>query len=311
MAIWGYRNFYAALENMASEGSEFTFGYFSLVVVSALVATGGLLSNSTAIIVGSMCIAPFLGPSRAVCIGAVYQKWTAVARGLIKQTVGLVAVGSTLAFLATLAFRQFAPGITVTPEVIARTFPTLSSLYLAILVAIASGAAASLAIIANPKIVTGPMQQLIDVMIGTEIAISLIPPAAVGGIGFAFNQPEISLQALGLLAINVVCLDFIAMLLLHLRGINLKLLQIEKKMKETAEKIINETVNAVEISTDVTLQSYSNASVTVRIEASEGQHNEPKLLAEKISAGIRDETGISNKVKIVILPVSAHTSSAT
>ena len=44
-------------------------------------------------------------------------------------------------------------------------------------------------------------------MVGAEIAVSLIPPAAVVGIGFALNQPEISFQALGLLAINVVCLE--------------------------------------------------------------------------------------------------------
>lgn len=308
MVIWGVKNFYATIENLSEEGSEFSFGYFALVVAAALLATGGLLVNSIPVIIGSMCIAPFLGPSRAVCIGGVYQKWNTVAKGLVKQIVGLLAIGSTLGFFVTMAFQQFAPDITVTTEIIARTFPRLSSLYLAVFVAITSGVAASLALIAIPKIVTQPMQQLLDVMIGAEIAISLIPPATVVGIGFAFNQPELSFQALGLLVINVICLDFIAMLALYLRGFDLKLLQLEKVIGETTEKIINEAVSVEEISTEVTLLSHKKADVLVRLEASEGQCEAPQLLAERISVEISKETGISNKVKIMTIPVCIYTS---
>jgi uncharacterized hydrophobic protein (TIGR00271 family) len=303
MDVWGVKNFYVSLEGICEEGSEFTFGYFALVVVSALIATGGLLSNSIPIIIGSMCIAPFLGPSRAVSIGGVYKKWKQVARGLAKQTIGLLGIGSTLAFLATMSFKQFAPGITVTTTIIARTFPTLTSLYLASFVAIASGAAASLALVANPKIVSLPIQQLIDVMIGTEIAISLIPPAAVVGIGFALNAPEISLQALGLLVINVVCLDFIAMSVLYVRGVRLERLNFEKKIRQITEKIINEHVKADEISMEVTLQGFRKTDVLVRVEASESQCETSKSVAEKISAKISEETGMSNRVKVLILPV--------
>jgi len=308
MAVWGVKNFYATMEDLCEEGSEFSFGYFALVVAAALLATGGLLVNSIPVIIGSMCIAPFLGPSRAVCIGGVYKKWKTVGKGLVKQIVGLLAIGSTLGFFVTMAFQQFAPEVTVTTEIIARTFPTLSSLYLAGFVAIASGVAASLSLVAIPKIVTQPMHELLDVMIGTEIAISLIPPAAVVGIGFAFNQPEVSFHALGLLVINVICLDFIAMLALYLRGVDLKLLKLEKVIRERTEKIINEVVKVDEASTEVTLQSRQKADVLVRIDASEGQCESPQLLAEIISAEISKETGISNKVKIVTIPVCVHAS---
>jgi len=303
MGVWGVKNFYVTMENLSEEESVFSFGYFAIVVASALLATGGLLVNSIPVIIGSMCIAPFLGPSRAVCIGDVYQKWKTVGKGLVKQIVGLLAIGSVLGFFVTMSFQQFAPGITVTPEIIARTFPRLSSLYLAVFVAVASGVAASLALVAKPKIVSQPMQQLLDVMIGAEIAISLIPPAAVVGMGFAFNQPEISFQALGLLVINVTCLDFIAMLALYLRGVNLRLLQLEKTIRQTTEKIINDVVNADQISTEVTLQSNNKADVFVRIEASEGQCESPQLLPDRISAEIIKVTGISNKVKIMTIPV--------
>jgi uncharacterized hydrophobic protein (TIGR00271 family) len=308
MPVWGVKNFYVALENICEEGSEFTFGYFSLVLVAALLATGGLLVNSIPVIIGSMCIAPFLGPSRAVCIGGLYHKWKTAAKGLVKQIVGLLAIGSALGYLITMSFQQFAPSITVTTTIIARTFPTLTSLYLSSFVAIASGVAASLALVAKPKLVSLPIQQLLDVMIGAEIAVSLIPPAAVVGIGFALNQPEISFQALGLLAINVVCLDFIAMLALYLRGVGIKPLQLEKKIREIIEKTINDVVGAGEISTDVILQSLKKVDVFIRLEAPEGHCGSSQLLVERISAEISKETGVSNKVKIMVIPICVHTS---
>jgi uncharacterized hydrophobic protein (TIGR00271 family) len=308
MPVWGVKNFYVALENICEEGSEFTFGYFSLVVVAALLATGGLLVNSIPVIIGSMCIAPFLGPSRAVCIGGLFHKWKTAAKGLVKQIVGLLLIGSTLGYLITMSFQQFAPSITVTTTIIARTFPTLTSLYLSSFVAIASGVAASLALVAKPKLVSLPIQQLIDVMVGAEIAVSLIPPAAVVGIGFALNQPQISYQALGLLAINVVCLDFIALLALHVRGIGIKPLQLEKKIRAITEKTINDVIKAEEISTDVTLHGKKKVDVFVRLEAPEGQCDSSQLLVERISAEISKETGIPNKVKIMIIPICVFSS---
>ncbi len=255
-----------------------------------------------------MCIAPFLGPSRAVCIGVLYHKWNTVAKGLIKQIVGLLVIGSALGFLITMSFQQFAPSITVTTTIIARTFPTLTSLYLSSFVAISSGIAASLALVAKPRIVSLPIQQLLDVMVGAEIAVSLIPPAAVVGIGFALNQPEISFQALGLLAINVVCLDFIALLALYVRGVQLKPLQLEKKIREITKRTINEGVKADEIFTSVTLQRNQKAEVVVRLESLKDQCGSSQLLAERISAKINEETGISNKVKIRTIQVCVSTS---
>jgi uncharacterized hydrophobic protein (TIGR00271 family) len=305
VGVWGVKNFHAALYRLCEEGSEFTPGYFALVVVAALLATGGLLSNSIPVIIGSMCVAPFLAPSRAVCIGIAYGKWKIATRGLAKETVGLLAIGSTLAFLATKAFQTFAPGITVTTTIIARTFPTLTSLYLAAFVAILSGVSASLALVAEPKIVTLPLQQLLDVMIGTEIAVSLVPPAAVVGIGFAFGEPRTSFQALVLLLINMVSLDFVAVLVLRLRGVEAQLMHLEKMIAEATERIINDTLKADEISVEVTLQGRKQADVLVRLQASEN-HCDTSTLAEKISVEIGKKAGVSNRVKTIAAPVHVH-----
>ena len=211
MRVCCVTNFYLNLEHLCEEGAEFTFGYFGLVVVAALLATGGLIANSIPVIIGSMCVAPFLGPSRAVALGGIFRKWKTVGRGLAKQLIGLLAIGSTLGFFVTLAFLRIAPEITVTSEEVARMLPRLTSVYLAVFVALASGAAASLALIASPRIISDTWHQLLDVMIGAEIAVSLIPPATVVGIGLAFGLADMAIQDLALLLINLVCLNIFIM----------------------------------------------------------------------------------------------------
>jgi len=71
--VWEVRDYYTTLEQRAKAGAEITFGYILMVLVSAALATGGLLLSNPAVVIGSICVAPFLGPSRAVCIGGLFR----------------------------------------------------------------------------------------------------------------------------------------------------------------------------------------------------------------------------------------------
>ena len=309
MRVWGVSNFHLNLEHLSEKGAHFTFGYFGLVAVAALLATGGLLANSIPVIIGSMCVAPFLDSSRSVCIGGIYRKWKTVGQGLTKQLIGLLVIGTPVAFFVTLAFLYIAPGITVTPEIIQRTFPRLTSVYLASFVALSSGAAASLALIASPRIVSESWQQLLDVMIGTEIAISIIPPSAVVGIGLALGRADIATQALTLLFINVVCLDILGSLpILYFGGVRLESLRFEKEIRDTAEKTVKDVAKKAEIFTEVILHSDKKTDVFVRVQTTETHSDVVTLLAKEISEKIRKETGFSNSVKVMIVPVSTYSS---
>jgi len=301
-------NFYSNLEHLCEEGAEFTYGYFGLVVVAALLATGGLLANSIPVVIGSMCVAPFLGPSRAIALGGIFRKWNTVGRGLAKQLIGLLAIGSVLGFFVTLAFLRFAPEITVTSEVVARTLPRLVSVYFAVFVALASGAAASLALIASPRIISDTWHQLLDVMIGAEIAVSLIPPAAVVGIGLAFGLADMAIQALSLLLINLVCLNIFSIPVLYLRGVGLEPLRIENKIRAAAEKTVNAVAEADEIFTDIILRCDERADVSVRLQTTGINNDVIPSLAKRISEEIKKESGFSNKVKVMIIPVCTYSS---
>jgi len=314
--IWNVRNFYSNLERVCEEGSRFSRGYFVLVVASSLLATAGLLANSAPVIIGAMCAAPFLGPSRAVCVGWVYKKWNTVIKGLIKQLLGLLAIGSTIAFLVTLAFLHLIPEIVVTPETVARTIPTSRDVCLAMFIAVSSGVVASFVLVARRKMVSESDQQLpavdyavlFDVTIGVEIAISLIPPAAVVGMGLAFGQFDIFHHSLGLLLVNVWGLNIGGMIVLYLWGVEPKPLELEKKIRGTIEKTINDTIKAYEIKSEVTLHSYKKADVNVGVSAFETPDDVCRSLAKTVSREIKKETGISNNVKIIATPVSMYTS---
>ena len=99
--VWGVRDYYTTLERRAKTGAEITFGYALMVLVSAVLATGGLLLNSPAVVIGSMCVAPFLPPSRAVCIGGLLRNRKVFLGGLLKQLFGLLIVGAGMAYAIT------------------------------------------------------------------------------------------------------------------------------------------------------------------------------------------------------------------
>ncbi len=314
--IWDVGNFYSGLESICEEGSEFSLSYFALVVTSALLATGGLLANNVPVIIGAMCAAPFLSPSRAVCVGWVYKKWNIVVKGLIKQLLGLLSIGSAVAFLVTLSLSHLVPDIFVTPETIARTIPTIKDVCLAMFIAMLSGVVASFVLVARRKMVSDSNQQvpsvnytrLFDATIGVEIAISLIPPASVVGMGLAFGQFDLFHHSLGLLLVNVWGLNIGGVIVLYLWGIKPKPLQLEKKIRRVTEKTINDVVRAHEINPEVTLRSYNKADVYVRLHAFQIHDREYRSLAKTVSREIEKETGISNNVRIIATPVNVYTS---
>lgn len=302
--VWEVRDYYTNLERRAEEGARISFGYVLMVVVSAFLATGGLLLNSPAIVIGSMCVAPFLGPSRAVCIGGLFRKRKIFLGGLFKQLFGLLIIGSGIAYALTALLLASVPGIEITPEVLLRSMPTLKDVVLSIIVAISAGAGAALSLSADPKVVDTPWGQVIDAVIGVEIAISLIPPAAVVGIGLAFGQPDISYKAFLLMLVNILGLDlFGSMLMLTLRGIRVKYLLLEKRIRQTVESVLVAVPNiSVEgLTINVTLLGETLTAIRATIRSEPGE-TAPDDLAQSIATTVLEKTACRSEVAVEILP---------
>jgi uncharacterized hydrophobic protein (TIGR00271 family) len=188
----------ASLVRKLVENGTPDFDYFYLIGLSTLMATLGLLLDSSSIVIGSMLIAPLMYPILGVSLGLVMMNTniSLLSRALSTLTKSL-AVGLGLAVLAAFFFGDAT--MYQTAEVMARTVPS----HLHLLVALVAGAAVSY-MLARPE--WG------DALPGVAIAVALIPPLASIGIGVAYWDVVIIkgaslilfLNLFGIIAVSVV-----------------------------------------------------------------------------------------------------------
>lgn len=306
--IWGVRNYHTILERRAIAGGTMASGYLAMVVAATVMATAGLLLDSAAAVIGSMCVAPFMAPSRAVCLGALFRNRRVFLGGIVKQIIGLLVVGSSLAAVITLVLRSYFPDIGITPEILLRAMPTPQDVALSALIALSAGAAASLALVVQPSVVESPWGQVIDAVIGVEVAISLLPPAAVIGIGWAMGTPEHSRNAFYLLVLNVVALDVVGSLtILAIRGVRHRHLELEKRIRATVAETLHVVpgFTAVDSTVDITLRGEREASVDVILRR-RYHGSVPETLAAQIAEDVLTKTGCEARITVEVIPVLTH-----
>ncbi|MFB6082232.1 MAG: TIGR00341 family protein [Halanaeroarchaeum sp.] len=179
-----------------------------LSVVSAVVATAGLLLNSPAIVVGSMVIAPLIGPAMETSVGSVTSDRDLFLNGLKLQFLGFgLAIGAAAVFAAMArALYLVPPGLDVLA--IEQIRGRLSPDFLSLAVALGAGVAGAL------SLSTGVSSALVGVM----IAAALIPPTAVIGIGIAWGLPRAVLGSSVLVMVNVLSINLAALLVLTYEG---------------------------------------------------------------------------------------------
>ena len=182
--------------------------YVLLTAVSALIATAGLLLDSAAVVVGSMVIAPLIGPAMAASVGTVLNDADLQTDGVRLQLLGLaVSVLVAFGFAALARYGNLVPplaDVTAVPEIRERVLPDFLSLVIALGAGVAGVA----------SLTTGAAAAIVGVM----IAVALIPPAATVGIGLAWAQPPVVAGAGVLLVVNVLSINLAALLGLWYAG---------------------------------------------------------------------------------------------
>jgi len=189
-----------ALYQSIEKNARLDANFLVLVVLSTIVAAIGLIENNIAVVIGAMVIAPLLGPNLALALGTSLGDTPLIWKALQSNFSGLI-VAVALSFVLGLV----SPLPLNSPELLARTNVGLDSVALAL----ASGAAAVL------SMTTG----LPSVLVGVMVAVALLPPAAALGLMLADMQPIRATGAGLLLAVNIVCLNLSAKLVLLLRGV--------------------------------------------------------------------------------------------
>lgn len=306
--VWGIRDYYTRLEQIAEDGAQMTIGYLLLVLASAAMATGGLLLNSSAVVIGSMCVAPFLGPSRAVCIGGLFRNSKTFFGGLIKQIFGLLFLGSGTAYIVTTLMIDYVGGVAVTHEILLRAMPSKPYVVLSVFIAISAGIAASLALSAEPRTIEAPWGEVFDAVIGVEVAISLIPPAAVIGIGLALTNFNICWNAFLLLLVNVLGLDIVGgMVLLWLYGVRAQFHVLETTIRRTVESTVTAILGDISdgsiISVTLIDPTVVKIHATLKHKAAE---KHLATLARNIGDEIKNRLGYRSDVMVETIPCQTY-----
>ena len=165
--------------------------YWLLLLLSAVIASAGVVSDSTATVIGAMIIAPLMAPILGVVLGVVLTDGPNLRRCLLLLVAGAAAVVALSWLLGHLV--PYPVVAASNSQVAARVTPRLVDL----VAALATGSVGSVAL-------TRP--DVSDTLPGVAIAISLVPPLAVAGLTLQSGSLDQCLGALLLFATNVVAI---------------------------------------------------------------------------------------------------------
>ncbi len=168
--------------------NEIQFRGFNIwiLIFSIIIASIGLNTNSTAVIIGAMLISPLMGPIMGVGLSLGTNDWGTLVKSFrsLMITVSVSLVTSTLYFLIT-------PFGEAGDELLGRTHPELRDVFIAIFGGLAG-------IMANTR------NKATNVIPGVAIATALMPPLCTAGYGIATLNWKFFSGAFYLFLINSV-----------------------------------------------------------------------------------------------------------
>ena len=190
----------ASLNRNLWRSSVPSLSFYFLLGISGIIATVGLLADSVAIIIGAMIIAPLIGPITGIAYSTTIANRRLLRRAFLTLLTGVIftVLISTLTVLL-IGLRN------ITPEILSRTNPTLLDL----VIALAAGAAGAYA---------RTRRGIADALPGVAIAVALVPPLSVVGIGLAWQEIAIARGALLLFVTNLTGIIFSGVIILLLQS---------------------------------------------------------------------------------------------
>ncbi|MBU1557927.1 DUF389 domain-containing protein [Patescibacteria group bacterium] len=210
-----------AVERLISHSTP-SQDFFFMMALSVLTAVLGILLESVAIVIGSMLIAPLLSPILSLSLGVTTADSDLMNRSLLTIVKSLF-VGVSVSAVATLLFA----GGKLPETLIISSEPSL--LYVA--VAIVAGFAASFALV-KPK--------LNETLPGVAIAVALVPPISLIGIGIAQWSWITITEAFLLFGLNALGIIFAGMVTFSLMNFYTKKKVVENVIVKEDKKLEEE-----------------------------------------------------------------------
>ncbi len=179
--------------------------FFVLLILASIIATAGIIADSTATVIGAMIVAPLMTPMMAMA--------SALIMGDIKRSLnrlGLVVAGvTTVILLSWLLGILYLPSINFNEnaQIIARISPR----FIDLIAALASGAAGAFCL---------SRDDIADSLPGVAISISLVPPLCVVGVSLSGGELDAAAGALLLFVTNFLAILLAGGAVLAILGLN-------------------------------------------------------------------------------------------
>ncbi|MCF7876256.1 TIGR00341 family protein [Candidatus Bipolaricaulota bacterium] len=181
--------------------------YYLLLIAASIIASAGILMDNAAVVVGSMVIAPLIGPAMTSCVGTIINDRSLFYRGIKKQAYGVL-----LTVASSIAFSKFAMALLLPADLnllsLTQITNQLNPGFLSLVVALGSGLAGAFSLTAGIN----------SALVGVMISVALLPPAAAAGIGVATLNLKIAYGATILLFINVISINLAGTFTLWFQG---------------------------------------------------------------------------------------------
>jgi uncharacterized hydrophobic protein (TIGR00271 family) len=194
-----------------------TTNYIVLLTLATIIATYGVISGSTATVIGAMIIAPLMTPIMATTLAVILGNSPRMSRSVLVVGLSVLYVIG-LAIALSLFISPLVIGFGSNPEITSRVSPNL----LALFVALASGAAGAFAV---------SREDVGDTLPGVAIAISLVPPLAVVGIALSKAQWLAAGGALLLFLTNFLAIVLAGGAVFWLLGVNVRRVSTEEDIQ--------------------------------------------------------------------------------
>ncbi|RRJ33776.1 TIGR00341 family protein [Halocatena pleomorpha] len=185
------------LKSKARDISYDLRSFLVMIFLSAIVATVGLLMDSPAVVVGSMVIAPIIGPVMTATVGAATGDRKMLLHSLRNQALGFgVAILGAMLCSVGLQLGGIAPNsldVSTVELISLRSAPN----WFTALIGIASGAAGAFALTTKGS----------TSLVGVMIAAALIPAAATVGIAAMWGASRLAVGSLLLLVLTLLLIN--------------------------------------------------------------------------------------------------------
>lgn len=180
----------ADAEQAIRDGVSFRGTNILILIIAILIASLGLNTNSTAVIIGAMLISPLMGPIIGIGLGVGVHDFD-----LIKRCVRNLIMAAGFSVIASTIYFLISPVNEGHSELLARTSPTIYD----VLIGFFGGGAGIIGLGSRNK---G------NVIPGVAIATALMPPLCTAGYGLATWQLHYFFGAFYLFIINSIYIAF-------------------------------------------------------------------------------------------------------